>query len=334
MKNLTTMGENPRKRLKTISVMLKSGIFFLLFFFQLHASAYSQQTKLSLKLENVSLQKVFTEIEKMSDFSFVYNVKDLKNTAKVSINFTDASIEEILAACLKNTNIQYSINDKHIIITKKQTEPEKIKIKGKVTDEQNNPLPGATVLIKGTLQGTTTNADGCYAIKIPRTSVLVFSFIGFQKREITVSAEDTEINVVMQEAATELGEVAVISTGYQLIKPEQSTGSVATMRAKEYDSRINTTDFLTSLENRIPGLLINNNIEFEENSLFQIRGISTINGDKNPLIVIDGFPTELSLDAINPNEIESVTVLKDAAAATVYGARSSNGVIIIERKKS
>src|SRR5690606_5875089 len=133
---------------------------------------------------------------------------------------------------------------------------------------------------------------------------------------------------------TALDEVTLISTGYQKIKPEQSTGSVSTIGEREYNSRINTTDFLMGLQNKIPGLLINNDIEFEGNSLFQIRGISTINGNKQPLIVVDGYPTELSLEMIDPNEIETVTVLKDAAAATIYGARSSNGVIIIERKKA
>ncbi len=334
MKNLTTVGGNPRKRLKTVSVMIKSGMLFLLFFFQLHASAYSQQIKLSLKMENVSLQKVFTEIEKMSDFSFVYNVEDLKNTAKISIDFTDASIEEILARCLKDTDIQYSINDKHIVITKKYAESKTIKIKGRVSDEYNNALAGATVLIKGSSKGTTTDANGNYSIKVPEKAVLVFSFVGFLKQEVITSSENSEINISLKESVAELGEVAIISTGYQKIKPEQSTGSIATIKAKEYDSRINGPDFLTSLENRIPGLLINNDIEFNGNSLFQIRGISTINGNKDPLIVIDGFPTELSLDMINPNEIESVTVLKDAAAATIYGVRASNGVIVIERKKA
>ncbi len=334
MKLKPTMNAFPIRETRKIKFLrMKLTLLFLVCM----VGGYSQ-VKINLNCENRKVSEVFNDIRKQSGFIVIYESSDMNPGMKVSLKLKDAGIHEVMKAILQGTDLTYTISEDYIAISKKDAASDKsekfVNISGRVTDKDGNPLPGATVLIKGTLQGTTTNADGCYAIKIPRTSVLVFSFIGFQKREITVSAEDTEINVVMQEAATELGEVAVISTGYQLIKPEQSTGSVATMRAKEYDSRINTTDFLTSLENRIPGLLINNNIEFEENSLFQIRGISTINGDKNPLIVIDGFPTELSLDAINPNEIESVTVLKDAAAATVYGARSSNGVIIIERKKA
>ncbi|RZK12242.1 MAG: SusC/RagA family TonB-linked outer membrane protein, partial [Flavobacterium sp.] len=162
--------------------------------------------------------------------------------------------------------------------------------------------------------------------------VLIFRFLGYSIKNVTVG-KSSILDVQLEPTDSNLGEVQ-ISTGYQYIKPEQSTGSVTVMNNKEYDSRINTTDFLTALQNRIPGLLINNDVEFEGNSLFQIRGISTINGNKQPLIVIDGFPTELTLASINPNEIESVTVLRDAAAATVYGVRASNGVIVIERKKA
>ena len=319
--------------------------FVLLFFLCLGVvfTGYAQEkTKFKLKIKNTSVHEVIQAISEQSNFEFVYNNDDLQKLPKVDIDVTDAPIKQVLDICFKNTNMEYKIVDKVIIISPKQAnEGEQKKktsqdftISGRVADEEGFPLPGATVLIKGTFKGTTTNSDGNYSIKVSKGSVLVFSFVGYQTQEIAVSSEKTEIDVVMQESVAELGEVAVISTGYQLIKPEQSTGSVAIMRVKEYNSRINTTDFLTSLENRIPGLLINNDIDFEGNSLFQIRGISTINGGRQPLIVLDGFPTELSLDMINPNEIESVTVLKDAAAATVYGVRASNGVIVIERKKA
>ncbi len=321
--------------------------FVLLFFLCLGLAfaGYAQEkTKFKLKMKNASVHEVIQAISEQSNFEFVYNNDDLQKLPKVDIDVTDAPIKQVLDICFKSTNMEYKIVNKVIIISPKQTNervnkknPSKnfaISISGKVADEEGLPLPGSTVLIKGTTKGTTTDVNGNYAIKVPKGSFLVFSFVGFHKQEVSVSSENTEVNVVMVQKAAELGEVAVFSTGYQLIKPEQSTGSVATMRTKEYDSRINTTDFLTSLENRIPGLLINNDIEFDGNSLFQIRGISTISGGKKPLIVVDGYPTELSLDMINPNEIESVTVLKDAAATTVYGVRASNGVIVIERKKA
>ncbi len=315
----------------------------LIFVCLIHFSVlYSQNNGFTIKLKNVELEKVFDQIKTQSDYTFFYDNEGISKIKNVSIDVKNASIDEVMEQLLKSTPYAYKIVDKTIILFLKEKRKKAddsqtnntYAVSGKVLDEDGDPLPGATVLIKGTTKGTTTNVDGNYTLKVPKGTVLLFSFIGFHKQEIAVSAEDSEINVVMEQKAAELGEFTVISTGYQLIKPEQSTGSVATMRAKEYDSRINTTDFLTSLENRIPGLLINKDVEFEGNSLFQIRGISTINGGKEPLIVVDGYPTELSLDMINPNEIESVTVLKDAAAATVYGARSSNGVIVIERKKA
>ncbi len=307
----------------------------------LSLSGYSQNTRMSLSLENVSVAEVLKKIQQQTDFQFFYNDELINRQGKITVKAVNKTVKEILDEALASTKLVYRIVDKTIFISEAENLPPsqvegkaQQKIQGRVTDEKGNPLLGATVLIKGTTKGTTTDVNGNYAIKVPVGSVLVFSFVGFQKQEITISVEDTEINVVMEQKAAELGEFTVISTGYQLIKPEQSTGSIATMQTKEYDSRINTTDFLTGLENRLPGLLINNDIEFEEDNLFQIRGVSTINGRRDPLIVIDGYPTELSLDMINPNEIESITVLKDAAAATIYGARSSNGVIVIERKKA
>ncbi len=316
--------------------------FILLFAFILHLATgvYAQTPQFNINLKDASLKEVFNQITEQSDYSFVYGDIDIKDFKNITINVKNASIQQVLQASLKGLDLEYEIHNKVIILRKakkettKKEERKKISIRGKTSDKDGYPLPGATVLIKGTFKGTTTNENGNFSIEVPPGSILVFSFIGYQKQEVVISEQSTEINVVMQEAATELGEVAVISTGYQLIKPEQSTGSIATMKVKEYDSRINTTDFLTSLENRIPGLLINNDVEFEGNSLFQIRGISTIKGNKQPLIVIDGYPTELSLDMLNPNEIESVTVLKDAAASTVYGVRASNGVIVVERKKA
>ncbi len=326
-----------RRMLKKTVLIVKLWVFLSLFCLaSLHAqTGLSQKVKLNLK--NATLSEVFMAIQDQSPMNFLYSNELVKKIARQDI-VIEASLEEVLKKCLEGTGLVYEFNEDNIILIKEKNASskkiqQKFVVSGKVVDEQNIPLPGATVLIKGTTKGTTTDSNGDYTIKVPEGTVLVFSFVGFHKQEVSVS-ENTEVNVIMEQKAAELGEVAVISTGYQLIKPEQSTGSVATMRAKEYDSRINTTDFLTCLENRIPGLLINNDIEFDGNSLFQIRGISTINGSKQPLIVVDGYPTELSLDMINPNEIESVTVLKDAAAATVYGVRASNGVIVIERKKA
>ncbi len=301
--------------------------------FQISAKSYAQIV--SINVSDVTLEKICMELHQQTGYNFFYKDDCVKTAGRVTVNLQNVTLTDALDSCLANKPISYKITGKTVVLTKKESLQQQLKylIKGNVSDKSGSPLSGTAIMIKGTLKGTTTDLNGNYSIEIPEKSTLIFSFLGFQKREIVTSGESV-INVVLEEEAAELAETVFISTGYQKIKPEQSTGSLAVIRAKEFDTRVNTTDFLTGLQNKIPGLLINNDIKFEGNSLFQIRGISTINGNKKPLIVVDGYPTELSLDMIDPNEIEAVTVLKDAAAATVYGVRASNGVIVLERKKA
>jgi TonB-linked SusC/RagA family outer membrane protein len=301
------------------------------------ASAQSNQNKIyTLKCKDQTVESIFEQLEKQGGYNFLYQSSDIKNLKKVTRDFIKVPLTEIVSNCLKDSGLAFEIVNRQVVIfpaSKVKEAKEQITITGKVTNSKGEPLIGANILIRGTFKGTATDLNGCYSIEVPENAVLIFRFIGHKTKEVSASGK-TVINVVMEEEAAELMETTFISTGYQKIKPEQSTGSLATIRARDFDTRVNTTDILKGLENKIPGLLINNDIQFEGNSLFQIRGISTINGNKQPLIVMDGYPTELSIDMINPNEIESVTVLKDAAAATIYGVRASNGVIVIERKKA
>ncbi|MDD2425471.1 MAG: carboxypeptidase-like regulatory domain-containing protein, partial [Bacteroidales bacterium] len=289
------------------------------------ASAQSPQNKTyTLKCKDQTVESIFEQLEKLSGYNFLYQSSDIKNLKKVTYDFVKASLNDIVTYCLKESGLAFEIVNKQVVIFP-ASQGKKVRVAitvtGKVTNSKGEPLTGANILIKGTLKGTTADTEGNYKIEVPENSTLVFSFLGHKNKETFVRSQ-TVINTILEEESLDLVEVAFISTGYQKIRPEQSTGSLSVIRAREFDTRVNTTDFLTGLQNKIPGLLINEDIDFEGNSLFQIRGISTINGNRNPLIVMDGYPTELSLDMINPNEIESVTVLKDAAAATVYGARS------------
>lgn len=327
-------GEIGSKRctfIRNLTIMQLIIIISVIFIQPLRAGINTQTVTLSF--EKVSLKTIFKEINRQTGYEFIYNSQMLEKAHPVSIKLEKVTIIEALDACFKEQPFSYVIEGKTIVVTPKSKQIQEITISGKICDKNGTPLTGANIQIKGTTKGTTSDLSGNYSIKAPENAILVIGFIGYKKLEIYV-AGNTRLNITMIEEAAELQEIAFISTGYQKIKPEQSTGSLTTIKAKEFDTRVNTTDFLIGLQNKVPGLLINNDIQFEGNSLFQIRGISTINGDRQPLIVIDGFPTELSLNMINPNEIESVTVLKDAAAATVYGVRASNGVIIIERKKA
>ncbi|MBN2660464.1 MAG: SusC/RagA family TonB-linked outer membrane protein [Tannerellaceae bacterium] len=170
-----------------------------------------------------------------------------------------------------------------------------------------------------------------FFLKVDSNAILIISHVGYETKMVKVTK--TVLNIKLKIKVNVLKSV-VINTGYQKIEQTHTTGAIATIKSKSYNTRINTNNFLIGLQNKIPGLLINNNDKFEGNSLFQIRGISTINGDKTPLIVVDGYPTNLTLDMIDPNEVASVSVLKDAAAAAIYGVRASNGVIVITRKNA
>ncbi len=328
---------------KLFLVMKLTILILILACVQVFAKVSAQKINLSVK--NAPLTKVLDNIHRQSGYSIFYDKELVRKVTDVSVEIKNAIVETALNEVLKDKPLTWSIVDQTIVIKQKETPksdvaspietpPPPIIITGRVTNAKREPLPGVSIFIKGTTNGTIADAGGNFRLQITvNDKTLVFSSVGMKKKEVVIAGR-TIINVVMEEEMATLEEVSVISTGYQKIKPEQSTGSISTIQLKDYDSRINTTDFLLGLQNKIPGLLIDNDITFEGNSLFQIRGISTIFGNKQPLIVMDGFPTELTLDKIDPNEIESVTVLKDAAAATIYGSRSSNGVIVIERKKA
>ncbi|MDD7886793.1 SusC/RagA family TonB-linked outer membrane protein [Flavivirga sp. 57AJ16] len=301
----------------------------------------SQNTKVTIDADKtVMVDEVFKIIIQQTDYTIIYQAGLFKDFPKVELKKGVIRMDKLINQSIKGGNLNVVLTEDNTILIKEAKTQQQIQVSGKVTDDKEMPLSGVTVLIKGTTKGTATNFDGSYNITVPNPeNVLVFSVLGFKTQEISIR-EQRNINITMEEEISNLDEV-VISTGYQKIKPEQSTGSVTVIKSKEFESQVNN-DFLSGLANRIPGLMINDNVGFTSNvdgeissrSLFNIRGISTISGNQNPLIVIDGFPTELTLDMINPNEIESVTVLKDAAAATVYGVRASNGVIVIERKKA
>ncbi|MCD0490070.1 SusC/RagA family TonB-linked outer membrane protein [Pedobacter sp. MC2016-14] len=320
-------------------ILLTMKLTTLLIFFallQVHAASRAQIT---INNKQITLEKIFKEIQRQAGYDFFYNNDLIRELPPVALNVKNASLTEVLKVSLAGKPVHYKVLDNTVIITVieaplRSSRVLPVKVEGIVRDENNKPVPGVIVRIKGKERAVAlTNKDGYYSIaSVEERDVLIFKYVGYTVKEVSVGSKRT-IDVKLEPANDNLNEVS-ISTGYQYIKPEQSTGSVGLLTHKEYDSRINTTDFLAGLQSKIPGLLINSDIEFEGNSLFQIRGISTIGGNKQPLVVIDGFPTELSLSSINPNDIESVTVLRDAAAAAIYGVRASNGVIVVERKKA
>ncbi len=322
-------------RLWKILLLMKIFIFLSVFCLQLNASVLSQ-TLISLKLENTSLKECIREIEASSGLGFLYNGTELSEVKGISIDVNNKSVEEILSSILSENGFEFIIKKDVILITKtvpKTVESilqEEIEIIGKITDSEGTPLPGATILEEGTLNGVISDADGNFKLTVKdANSKIKINFIGFASQTITVGNK-TVINVILKESAESLDEVII--TGYQKVSVERSTGSAVTVKAEDVEKK-GQSNLMNTLEGMVAGLGVIANPDSEGSKTINIRGVATIRGNSNPLLVIDGFPVETTIDQINPYDVESVTVLKDAGSASIYGARAANGVIVITTKR-
>ncbi len=352
MKKVKSKPKLPKKTKPTgISFLLKLavGLFLISYFNISNASNYAQGTKLSLSFKDVSLKQVFKEIEKQSDFYFMYNDSKVDVSKKISIEAEGYTIYELLDKILDNSGIVYEVVDKQVVLNPKQSNSKELSsqtknIRGTVVDESGSPLPGVNVFVKGTTIGTATDLDGNYSIDIPEQDVtLVFSFVGFRTHEVVVD-DQTEINVTLYEETTKLDEIVVI--GYGSSSRKLLTSSIASVDSEDIENNI-SSGIESALQGKTSGVTINQNSGTPgAAATVQIRGISSISAGTQPLYVVDGIPItsgnygQISMEGqdinaladINPNNIKSISVLKDASAASIYGARAGNGVILIETK--
>ena len=341
-----------RKIQQTLRKMRTFALFMLLGFCTCHATIRGQEARIDLKLSDVTLSQVFKNIERLTDYMFIYKSEDVQSIQKVSVDVQQTMVRDILGMCLKNTGLSYTFKGDVIVIqNSKEPEKKEIRIVGRVTDDKKEPLPGVTVSVKGLSLGTATDGDGKYVLKLPEMEKLslVFSFVGMKTQEIKYSGQDT-INVVMQEDVGQMEEVVV--TGYQQIDKRHLTSAVNSVRMEDIDvPGANRIDMM--LEGRIPGLLVMQNTgQVGAAPKLRIRGTSTILGSQEPLWVVDGIiqqdpvnvdPAQLNdldfvnvlgnaISGLNPNDIERIDVLKDASATALYGAKAANGVIVITTK--
>lgn len=307
---------------------------FLLLFSLLTATAastYSQSARINLKMKDASLVDVFREIERQSDFGFFFKSEDMDLSKHVSINLQNASISEILEKLLIS-NYSYRIIDKNIIITKTNTAEvqQQKSVTGRVTDNLGGTLPGVSVVIKGTTNGTITDMDGNYRLtNVPENGALVFSFVGMKTQEIAASGKSS-INVILLEESIGLDEV--VAVGYATQKKVNMTGSVSSIKFDDVATSRPITNISSALAGLSSGVTIRQSTgrPGSDGATIRVRGIGTLN-NSNPLVIIDGM--EGSLDAVNPQDIESVSILKDAASASIYGSRAANGVVLVTTKK-
>ena len=313
-------------------------LFLFLGLMQVSASLYSQNTKLNLDFRNARVVDVLEAIENQSEFRFAYSAEYIDINRKVSLDVKSKSIEQTLSVLFEGAGVKYSINDRHIMLYKAEMEQNQSpsqqtkKVSGKVTDNTHSPLPGVSVLIKGTTNGTITDSNGNYSISnIPENASLQFSFIGMKMQEIKVGKQTT-VNVVLSDETVGIDEVVVI--GYGTTQKKNLTGAVDQVSSRLIEDRP-VSNTMQALQGAAANLTIQQkSMNPNDNSMnINIRGVSTMNNN-DPLVVIDGIITEVeSLNKMNPNDIDNISVLKDAGSAAIYGSRSSNGVILVTTKK-
>ncbi len=325
-------------------------ILFIATFFQSYASLHGQINKVTLKMENTSVKKIFNSIENKTGYRFLYKKNNIDVNRKTSVFALNKPVKEVLESIFKDSDIEFVFLDKQIVV-KKRKQGQKIKninvrntqqkIEGNVFDEFGEPIYGASIIIKGTKTGVSTNFDGAFSIKASKGDTLLINHLGYNQVELLI-VEIKPYHVTMQPSIEYLDEI-VLSTGYQKISKERATGSFEKVSDKVLGPKV-TQDVISKLEGEIPGLLFSGGAGQQgpqANNRITIRGINSINGDRRPLIVVDGIPLEdqpfnnifSDTGTVNPNNIKSITVLKDAAAASIWGIRAANGVIVIETKK-
>ncbi len=324
---------------KLLSVMKLTIFLLLISVISVFASkTYSQTKELNLNMENSTIKEVLKSIENQSEFYFMYSERLVDVTREVSVNIKNKKVEEVLDELFAGTNVSYKVKDRFILLTTPEVAndgpaiPQEKTISGKVTDSDGFPLPGVTVVVKGTAHGTVTNADGGYFIaNVAPGGILQFSFVGMRIQEVIVG-DQSVIDVVMVVDAVGIEEV--VAVGYGVQKKVNLTGAVQTLNLDEVVNKpVSNSSQL--MYGKFSGVNItqNSGLPGSDGSTIVIRGTGTF-GSSVPLVIIDGMQFEglREFNRLNASDIENITVLKDASAVAIYGARGANGVILVKTR--
>lgn len=310
-------------------------LFSFLIFFASWGNSFSQLTKLNLNLKDAPVREALLLIEDQTDFYFIYEDEIFQKGQRVTIRTQNESLDKILDQLAAQTNISYEISDRQIILKSKNpgvfptVQPKTKDIRGTVRSADGQPIPGATVAIKGSKSGTITDTNGQYQLqRVSDNAILVFSFVGMKPQEVVTLGRNL-INIVLEDETFGLEEVVAVGYGKQ--KKSSIVSSISSITSKQLT--LPTRNLSNNLAGQVAGLIsIQRSGEpGYDNSEFWIRGISTFAGGTSPLILVDGIPR--SMNDIEPDEIETFAILKDAAATAVYGAEGANGVILITSKR-
>lgn len=322
-------GKLPAAYLKVWMIMKLTVLLIFLGVCQATANVNGQE-KVTLNASNTAINKVLNSIEKQGYYRFVYNsnLKEIKK--KISIDVKEAAITDVLSNLLSGTGLLYSLlEDNLIVIRENEALRKDITITGKVSDIQGSALQGVSITIKGTNKGVTTDAQGNFTITAPEKSTLVISSIGFKSQEVVVN-DQTNLDIYLEPSAAEqLNEVVVI--GYGTASKRDLTGSIVKIAGKEIADKPNTNP-VSSLQGKVAGLSVVNSGTPGTAPDIRIRGTVSI-GQVHPLYVVDGIFND-NIDYLNPNDIESIEVLKDPSSLAIFGVRGATGVIAITTKKA
>lgn len=338
-KNYCFVWESKTPRLIKLLMIMK--LTFLMLMIStvsvLASKSYSQTKKLNLNLERATVKEVLSKIEDQSEFYFMYSEKVIDVNREVSVNIENQNIESALNRLFAGTDVNYTVKDRIIVLATPEVFNNNAQagfqqnfLSGKVTDSGGQPLPGVTVMVKGTSIGTITNIDGNYAItNVPDNATLQFSFVGMKAQEIAVEGK-TIIDVTLTEEAIGIEEIVAIGYGTQSVR--KVSGSITNVTAKDFNKGAsqNAADLLRG---KVAGLTITSpGGDVTTTQTIRLRGVSSLTGSSSPFVVIDGVPG-LDINSVAPDDIESISVLKDASSSAIYGSRSASGVILIITKK-
>lgn len=295
----------------------------------LNLSVFSQN--ITLKTGNVTVKEAMEQLKKSSGYSFVFSSVDVNTQKRVSVSVQNASIEEAVKQILKGQNeLSYEIKGRKVVIQRSFASSKALRqqVKGKVLDEKGEPIIGATVTEEGTSNGTITDYDGMFTLEASKDGILTISYIGYKSQQVSIAGKDM-VAVNLKEDMEQLDEVVVVGYGSQ--KKVNLTGAVSTVNAKMLENRTGSDPY-NMLTGQIPGVTIvqNSGQPGADMGNLRVRGIGTL-GNADAMVIIDGV--ESSINNVNPNDIATISVLKDAAASSIYGVRAANGVILITTKR-
>lgn len=347
--------ETNTKGLRRGSWSVRLASLAILFAFAVHAIAASANGNITIKKNSISVKDAFAAVKQQAKVFVMYESNTVNESQLIDLNFSNASLQTVLGDICAKAGLNYEIKGQYVLVTRqnKKTKDSAAgnRVSGRVIDETGEPLVGATVVVVGKNAGAVTDNNGYYNVKASNGDKLRFSYVGMKNIERSVGTAST-VNVAFDSRSHNLQEVEVVSTGYQSLPKDRATGSFAVVSAEEL-KKVPTPNVVQRLEGQVAGMKVDvlagdktfdytNTLQSANSSTrtmgavdwsWGVRGVNTLSGESMPLLVVDGVITDFDISNIDPNNIDNITVLKDAAAASIWGSRAANGVIVVSTKK-